>query len=331
MKKGVIFSIILICTAMLSGCKSASGMSVISGVENEINTIPDTIRDTIPDIITDTESTEAPADIKTVEAVQGGPYGRISITLPEGWSYELKPVDNDSLTMGLYGIWFYPDDVSDGYIEVNYSQWFGVCGTGLSSEKAALAGNPVNIGTYDGHPYWDFISFEGDYKGIVALTFSVEDWWETYKSQVMEILETIRFDTNEKEGGAYIYNAESELDEIGVSLSLKNISPTGAVLVLNQYRPDAPTGKLQHGSDFILEVEKNGVWEEVPIVVEGDYAFNAAAYLIPNGETSEMALDWEWLYGTLAPGNYRIRKQLMDFRAAGDFDKYTVSAYFVLN
>lgn len=267
----------------------------------------------------------------TAEAIQDGPYGQIRISLPDGWSHRLCPVDSGQLITGLYGIQFYPSDMSEGYIEVNYSDRFGVCGTGLCSESTTLAGKTVSVGTYDNNPYWNFITFDGDYEGIVALTNCVDDWPDDCRRQVMDILDTISFDTTLREGGAYIYNDASEINQIGLSLSLKNISATGATLVFSQYDADAPTGELNYGSAFVLEAERNGTWEEAPIVVEGNYAFNAAACIIKNGTTSETQLDWEWLYGTLAPGNYRLKKEIMDFRAAGDFDKYTVTAYFLLN
>ncbi|MDE7477877.1 MAG: hypothetical protein K2M91_07995, partial [Lachnospiraceae bacterium] len=184
---------------------------------------------------------------------------------------------------------------------------------------------------YDNNVYCDFISFREGYKGIVSLTYGVDDWWGIYSEQVMDILDTLSFDSSVKEGGAYIYSDESELDKIGLSFSLKNISPTGATLVLTQYDADAPTGEMEYGDDFVLEIQKDGAWEEVPIVLEGDYGFHDIAYVIPSGSTSEQELNWDWLYGALAPGNYRVIKSVMDFRGTGDYDKYTVSAQFVLN
>lgn len=266
-----------------------------------------------------------------VDITQGGPYGRISVSLPAGWEFELFPMDSEGLLSGMYGIHFYPENVAEGYIELAYCVPFGVCGTGLESETATIAGNPVGIGTYDGHEYWDFISFQEDYEGIVALTFSVEGWWAEYSGQVLDILNTLSFQPSEREGGAYIYHAESEIDTLGLSFSLKNISPTGATLVFNQYDPDAPTGELEFGDDFQLEILNSGKWEEVPVVIEGNYGFNAIAYIISSGECLEKELDWEWIYGELAAGEYRIKKTVHDFRETGNFDKYDVYAHFVLN
>lgn len=289
--------------------------------------------------IPETETSEGAneqAEVKgDVLAVQDGPYGRISISLPAGWKAETCPVDSGGLVNGMYGIRFYPEAAAEGGIELAYIDFFGVCGTGLSEETAVIAGSRALVGTYDDHAYWDFISFQEEYEGIVALTCSVDGWWSEYGSQAMEILNTLSFDRTIKEGGAYVYSKDSEIDEIALQLSLKNISPTGATLVFNQYDKNAPTGELEFGEKYALEQLKDGEWVELPGPVEGseheNYAFNDVAYLIKAGEKSEKEIDWEWLHGPLPPGEYRIKKTVHDFRGTGDFDEYTVYGQFILN
>lgn len=262
---------------------------------------------------------------------QGGPFGAISLTIPAGWKYELCPMDSDSLLMGDYGIYFAPEGQDFGFVEVAYIRSFGVCGTELAQEEVTVAGYPAWKGTYDDHGYWDFISFKEPMRDVVAMTSSVEEWWEGNEDTVMEILDTLTFDPNVREGGAYIYRNESENDRIGLSLFLEGISSTGAVLCYSQYDPDASTGELQDGDDFVIEVKKDGKWEQAPIVVEGDYGFNSVAHVISSEDTTRRELNWEWLYGELAPGEYRLRKSVLDFRGTGDYDKYELYAYFILN
>lgn len=262
---------------------------------------------------------------------QGGPFGAISLTVPAGWKYELCPMDSDSLLMGDYGIYFAPEGQDFGFVEVAYIRSFGVCGTELAQEEVTVAGYPAWKGTYDGHAYWEFISFKEPMRDVVAMTSSVEEWWEENEDTVMEILDTLTFDPNVREGGAYIYEKESENEYIGLSLSLEGVSSTGAMLCYNQYDKEAPTGQLQDGDDFVIEVKKEDKWEQAPIVVEGDYGFNAMAYTISPGDTTRRELNWEWLYGELAPGEYRLCKRVFDFRGAGDYDMYALYAYFILN
>ena len=134
-----------------------------------------------------------------------------------------------------------------------------------------------------------------------------------------------------KEEGIYVYNEESQISEIALSFSLKNISPTGATLVFEQYDADAPKGELSYGEDYVIEVLKDGKWEEAPITVEGDYAFIGIGYNLPCEKISEKEIDWHWLYGELVPGEYRIGKGVIDLIESRNFDEYIVYAHFTLN
>lgn len=273
----------------------------------------------------------AKSAISTVntDITQGGPYGEISLSLPDGWSYELCPMDSE--LYGMYGIKFFPKDADDGYVEISYTGSFGVCGMGLVEESAAVAGEPAYIGTFDNHEYWDFVAFDGEYDGMVALTHSVDEWWSEYGDQALEILDTLSYDPSIKEGGACINSEESQISEIAVSFFLKNITPTGATLVFRQYDAKAPKGELIFGEDYVIEVLKDGKWEEAPIPIEGNYAFIAVGYMLPCEEITEREIDWEWLYGELAPGEYRIGKGVSDVKEVGSNDHYMVYAHFILN
>ncbi len=334
-------SIILV----LSGCGSTYSANTIGSSEDQ----PTDIAAFSNDASSSEEETNYPVPYNETEAAeqsalcslplhsantlaeQGGPYGKISLSIPDGWLFNTCSPDSDELLSGLYGIRFYPEGAEDSGIELVYADSFGVCGTGLYEETATIAGNPAHIGTYDNHTYWDFIAFEEDYAGIVALTYNVEGWWEEYSEQAMDILGTLSYDASDKEGGAYIRTPEDELDKIGLYLTLEKITPAGATLVFRQYDAKAPTGELEYGDAFTLEVLKNNQWEAVPVAVTGDYGFHQIAYSIPKQNSTKQELNWEWLYGTLEAGSYRIQTEIVDFRASGDFDKYSISAQFILN
>lgn len=277
------------------------------------------------------ETSEPEINVTKVTVTQGGPYGEISISLPDGWGCEACPIDSDDLMYGKYGIHFYPEGVSEGYIALTYQDFFGVCGTGLKEEEVTIAGKSAYIGTYDNHDYWDFIFFQEEYEGIAALTYSVSDWWSDYGDQALGILETLVFDPNVKEGGACIYSEESWVDEIELHFSLKDISAAGATLVFEQHDAEAPKGQLIYGDDFVIEVRKDGKWEEAPIPIEGNYGFNAIAHIITLEDRMEEELSWEWLYGELAPGEYRIGKSISDHIEPGNNNNYMIYAHFILS
>ena len=81
----------------------------------------------------------------------------------------------------------------------------------------------------------------------------------------------------------------------------------------------------------MIEVLKDCEWEEAPIPIEGNYAFHDIGFNLPCENISEKEVDWHWLYGELAPGEYRIGKSVLDLIESGNFDKYMVYAHFILN
>ena len=86
---------------------------------------------------------------------------------------------------------------------------------------------------------------------------------------------------------------------------------------------------IQCGEDFCLEVqdEETGEWRKLDEVID-NAAFNAIAYMVQKDSPYEAVIDFEWLYGKLEPGRYRIVKTVTDFRGTGDFTDYTFIAEF---
>ena len=108
-------------------------------------------------------------------------------------------------------------------------------------------------------------------------------------------------------------------DPWGLTLSVKDVTPTGLTLVITQ-EGGSPTGTLQYGSDYTLEVEQDGTWQNVPDIVDGNFAWDGMAYLVTMDGETEQAVDWDWLFCPLSPGHYRLSKEFMDFRDTGDYD-----------
>ena len=116
----------------------------------------------------------------------------------------------------------------------------------------------------------------------------------------------------------------------GVRMWAEDVTNTGAKVVFEQFGGNAE-GDLQTGEWFELEVLNNdNEWEKVGTNPLIDYAFNAVAYMIKKNEKTEMIVEWEWLYGELPEGYYRIAKKVMDYRAPGDFDEKIYYADFLI-
>lgn len=110
----------------------------------------------------------------------------------------------------------------------------------------------------------------------------------------------------------------------GVVLRVKDVTPTGLTLICTREGGNA-TGEVDCGSDYFLRVKKGDAWEPVPTVIE-NYGWDAMAYWVEEGRDTVFEISWEWLYGKLPTGTYRLTKGFMDVREAGDYDtgKYWV-------
>ena len=98
-----------------------------------------------------------------------------------------------------------------------------------------------------------------------------------------------------------------------VTMTLSDVTPTGAVVTIQDDNPEP----FVYGEWFVIEREKDGGWYEVRTKIT-NYGFNEIGWLTDNGELT-MTVDWEWLYGELPAGHYRILKQAGTERISAEF------------
>ena len=102
--------------------------------------------------------------------------------------------------------------------------------------------------------------------------------------------------------------SEAYEDPWGVKLTVRDVTPEGLTLECRcEDAASAVTGTLQTGTEYTLERLEEGVWQPVEYSIT-DFGWDDVAYLIPTGETTLWEIDWQWLYGTLTAGTYRIGK-----------------------
>lgn len=132
-------------------------------------------------------SSEELGRMETVCWAEGG--GKLALELPGNWEYDITSLaENDYAA----GITFWPRGREEGKLRFEYyPQGFAVCGTGLETTAATVAGRNASLGTYDGEPLWTFISFGQDF---AVWGEGHEHWWAEYGDQAMEILNSAEFD-----------------------------------------------------------------------------------------------------------------------------------------
>ena len=118
-------------------------------------------------------------------------------------------------------------------------------------------------------------------------------------------------------------------DKWGITLRAEDVTPKGLTLKIEQFGGN-PTGELQTGAPYFLETTVNDEWQPVETITGEPLTWNALAYMIKMNDITEMNINWEYAYGELKPGYYRLKKEFMDFRTPGDFDKETYEVYFTI-
>jgi len=99
----------------------------------------------------------------------------------------------------------------------------------------------------------------------------------------------------------------------GVTVTLKNVTDT----------------EYTYGESYTVQRKTDNGWIDVEPVIE-NYGFNSIGYMLPAMGSEELIIDWEWLYGKLPAGNYRIAKEALFFRSPGDYDTFTLFSAFTI-
>ena len=113
----------------------------------------------------------------------------------------------------------------------------------------------------------------------------------------------------------------------GVTMEVTEYSNTSvSVRITNDTDKD-----IQCGSDFCLEMqdEETEEWRELDEVID-NAAFTMEAYRIQKDSPYETVINFEWLYGRLESGRYRMVKTVTDFRGTGNYTDYTYTAEFCI-
>ena len=114
----------------------------------------------------------------------------------------------------------------------------------------------------------------------------------------------------------------------GVTFEVENVTAKGLTINCRQSGGEN-VFELNTGSYFVVQKKEYSAWVNVEYIPqENDIVWTTEAWAIYKEDTTTWNVDWEWLYGELLAGEYRIGKEIMNFRGTGDFDKQMVYAEF---
>lgn len=123
-----------------------------------------------------------------------------------------------------------------------------------------------------------------------------------------------------------LYETVNDLDGVVMTVKKETVSCTGLTVVF------ANSSKQQgiYGEYFCLEKKINGKWYQMPVIID-NYGFDDIGYELAAGDNREWTVEWDWLYGSLNAGEYRIVKDVLKLRSPGDHDTFYLAAEFAVS
>lgn len=116
------------------------------------------------------------------------PNANFSLSLPDNWSYEKLTETPEN----CFGISLYEKGSPESTVTIEFSEMFGVCGTGLRTEETEIGGYKAHMGIYDSNPTFDYIVFE-DTPGFYVIKNNADiGWWRENKDEITAIFSTLK-------------------------------------------------------------------------------------------------------------------------------------------
>lgn len=115
------------------------------------------------------------------------------------------------------------------------------------------------------------------------------------------IVELFKNSTEEQEN----YRPSISSNDFGMEIKEESISSKGVAYTIYNNTDTV----ISLGEEYHLKCQENGIWVDVPYIIENG-GFHDIAYELPAGADQEIAVDWQWLYGTLPTGVYLLEKNI---------------------
>ena len=181
--------------------------------------------------------------------------------------------------------------------------------------------------TLDGLKYCYYIKGHLNNAAVDSEIIVLSEKEEITFNDVYEPLLSSQFNAGE-ENGKILHN-RILTDKWGITLYADNVTPKGMTLKIVQFG-GYPSGRLEYGAAYTLEKTVNDEWQPVETITGEPLVWNMLGYSIKKNDITEMNINWEYGYGELKPGFYRLKKEFDDFRAPGDYDKEIYEVHFTI-
>lgn len=112
----------------------------------------------------------------------------------------------------------------------------------------------------------------------------------------------------------------NEIDGVSMNIKEGTLTRSGVVIIIT----DTSDRDNIYGEEYRLDRFIDGEWKMVDTIID-NYAFNSIGYKVNDNNQLEMKVNWEWLYGKLVNGKYRVVK---DTSESGEGTRHYLTVEF---
>ena len=295
--------------------KTTKTMLVVTNISDSGETVP----------LADIEKIKEGMTVDEVHSILGEPHGMLS-----GFWGDVYDVDNGSQVIIYYDndsrkvreillsdIDNMPDNSNVRAMSIDELKALAEKGDTLKFEDFSEY-RSVNLSSAS-YSYLGLIRLDAPYRLIIRAdsdgkltSTALEGIWEDSETGI-----DIRYD-----------DLEAFINDRPIHMTLKEgtLSATGATFVLK----NLTDREYLYGEPYIIQRKTDNSWEDLEIILE-NYGFYAIGHMLSAKESKEVVVDWEWLYGTLSPGDYRIFKEALYETSSDERDAYPLYMTFTIS
>jgi hypothetical protein len=122
------------------------------------------------------------------------------------------------------------------------------------------------------------------------------------------------------------YDVVNDLEGVTLEIRENTLSDKGLTLVIKNVTPR----EYIFSPSYCVEQEINGQWHRVPYVTKIVGWRSSDNLIVVGNSVNELEINWEWLYGNLSSGNYRIIKSCVYLSSPGEWVGHQLSAEFTI-
>ncbi len=114
----------------------------------------------------------------------------------------------------------------------------------------------------------------------------------------------------------------SQNNDVILSIKDGTLTNTGATLVLTNNSDK----NFQYGNPYEIEIKKDGEWHKIKVKLY----FTLPAFHLNSKEIKEIELNWDYEYGKLSAGSYRIIKSINYEYEEGKYESFNIAVEFTI-